>query len=112
MDFFGKKERRADLPGHNGADTEKGEQHSNIATDTYDSDSTDTNSLEARNEREVQQHPDQVTADAHVGVQKAEAAALVWGRPALLFTYAWSVTIVQVEPSCVCIADQRTGSGS
>jgi hypothetical protein len=37
MDFFGKKERRADLPGHNGADTEKGEQHSNIATDTYDS---------------------------------------------------------------------------
>lgn len=54
---------------------------------------TDTDSsrlsLEARNEKEIQQHPNQVTADAHLGVQKAEAAALVWSKKAVWATYAW-----------------------
>jgi hypothetical protein len=57
------------------------------------SDQPDTDSsrlsLEARNEKEIQQHPDQVTADAHLGVQKVEAAALVWSKKAVWATYAW-----------------------
>ncbi|UNI16000.1 Siderochrome iron transporter 2 [Purpureocillium takamizusanense] len=50
---------------------------------------SDTLSLEARNEKEVELHPDQVTRGAELGVQKAEAAALVWSRKAVLATYAW-----------------------
>ncbi|KAF7591348.1 hypothetical protein BBP40_001672 [Aspergillus hancockii] len=46
-------------------------------------------SLEARNEKEVQQHPDAVTQDAYMGQQKAEAAALVWSKKAVILTYAW-----------------------
>lgn len=52
---------------------------------------SDTLSLEARNEKEVQQHPDQVTQQAEIGVQKAEAAALVWGKKTVWATYALSV---------------------
>lgn len=50
---------------------------------------SDTLSLEARNEKEIQEHPDQVTQDTDLGVQKAEAAALVWSKKAVLATYAW-----------------------
>ncbi|KAE8367891.1 major facilitator superfamily domain-containing protein [Aspergillus caelatus] len=46
-------------------------------------------SLEARNEKEAQEHPNQVTRDAHLGQQKAEAAALVWSKKAVRFTYGW-----------------------
>jgi hypothetical protein len=46
-------------------------------------------SLEERNEKEVTEHPDTVTADAQLGQQKAEAAALVWSKPAVYATYAW-----------------------
>ena len=46
-------------------------------------------SLEARNEKEAQEHPDQVTRDALLGQQKAEAAALVWSKKAVRFTYGW-----------------------
>jgi hypothetical protein len=49
----------------------------------------DTQSLEERNEREILEHPDEITQKAQVGVQKAEATALVWSRPALYATYAW-----------------------
>lgn len=49
----------------------------------------DTLSLEARNDKEIQQHPDQVTAGAQDGIQKAEAAALVWTKTALYCTFAW-----------------------
>ncbi|KKK14577.1 hypothetical protein P175DRAFT_0467839 [Aspergillus ochraceoroseus IBT 24754] len=55
---------------------------------TQDGDLSDL-SLFARNEKEVQEHPDQVTADAHVGVQKAEASAMVWSKKAVYATYAW-----------------------
>ncbi|CAK1364125.1 unnamed protein product [Cercospora beticola] len=50
---------------------------------------SDALSLEAQNDKEVQQHPDQVTADAPEGIQKAEAAALVWTKPVLYATFAW-----------------------
>ncbi|KAK3675812.1 Siderochrome iron transporter 2 [Recurvomyces mirabilis] len=50
---------------------------------------SDTLSLEARNEKEVQQHPDRITQQAELGVQKAEAAALVWGKKTVYATYAW-----------------------
>jgi len=56
----------------------------------YDGDS-DTLSLEARDEKEVQQHPNQLTADAATGVKKAEASALVWSKTAVYLTYAWCV---------------------
>ncbi|CAI7654250.1 unnamed protein product [Penicillium discolor] len=49
----------------------------------------DTQSLEERNERELLERPDEVTQEAQVGVQKAEATALVWSKPALYATYAW-----------------------
>lgn len=46
-------------------------------------------SLEARNEREVEKHPDEVTKDASEGVQKVQAAALVWSKKAVYCIYAW-----------------------
>jgi hypothetical protein len=55
---------------------------------TPDTDS-DTLSLEARNEKEIQLNPDQVTKDAQMGVQKAEAVALVWPKSAVYATYGW-----------------------
>ncbi|KAK3112716.1 Siderochrome iron transporter 2 [Teratosphaeriaceae sp. CCFEE 6253] len=55
--------------------------------DSSGSDS-DTLSLEAQNEKEVQAHPNQVTRSAELGVQKAEAAALVWGKKTVWATYA------------------------
>ncbi|OAA40285.1 Major facilitator superfamily domain, general substrate transporter [Metarhizium rileyi] len=58
--------------------------------DTEDfSGGSDNLSLEEKNEREVQKHPQQVTANAELGVQKAEAAALVWTKKILYCTYAW-----------------------
>lgn len=98
MGFFGLPKRAPDVPAQE--DTEKADRVPNVTADGdksshYDSDlSSDNISLEARNEREVQQHPDTVTADAQLGVQKAEAAALVWGKPALLFIYAWYEPVV------------------
>ncbi|KAH8884084.1 MFS general substrate transporter [Thozetella sp. PMI_491] len=54
---------------------------------------TDTNSsrlsLDERNEKEIVEHGNQVTSDAQLGVQKAEAAALVWSKTAVRLTYAW-----------------------
>lgn len=55
-------------------------------TPASDSESLD---LVDRNEKEILEHPDQVTANALPGVQKAEAVALVWDKKALYATYAW-----------------------
>lgn len=55
---------------------------------SYETDS-DTLSLEARNEKEVQLNPNHVTQNAQMGQQKAEAAALVWPKSAVYATYAW-----------------------
>ncbi|ROW11157.1 hypothetical protein VMCG_01112 [Cytospora schulzeri] len=46
-------------------------------------------SLEQINEKEIQADPDHVTDNAALGVQKAEAAALVWPKWAVYATYAW-----------------------
>lgn len=40
-------------------------------------------------EKEIQQNPEHVTDKAGLGQQKAEAAALVWSRPAVAGIYAW-----------------------
>lgn len=48
-----------------------------------------TSSLEWQDEKEVQQHPDEVNANASVGLQKAEAAALIYGKKSLIGIYAW-----------------------
>ncbi|OQD71535.1 hypothetical protein PENPOL_c001G09782 [Penicillium polonicum] len=62
----------------------------NIQTTTRENQANgDTQSLEERNERELLEHPDEVTQEAQVGVQKAEATALVWSKTALYATYAW-----------------------
>lgn len=53
------------------------------------SDSKGRSSLEARTEREIELHPAQVTEGADSGLQKAEAAALVWSKTALVGIYAW-----------------------
>lgn len=50
---------------------------------------SDTLSLEAKNEKEVQEHPDSITQHAQLGVKKAEATALVWSKGALYGTFAW-----------------------
>ncbi|KUJ10212.1 putative siderochrome-iron transporter [Mollisia scopiformis] len=50
---------------------------------------SDANSLEARNEKEIQEHPTEITANALPGQQKAEAAALVWPKSVVYATYAW-----------------------
>ncbi|KAJ5293925.1 hypothetical protein PENANT_c009G08082 [Penicillium antarcticum] len=43
----------------------------------------------ARAEKEIQEHPDEITSGAAAGVRKAEAVALVWGKKAVYATYAW-----------------------
>jgi hypothetical protein len=50
---------------------------------------SDSLSLDAQNEKEIQLHPDEITRNADLGIQKAEAAALVWSKKAVYLTYAW-----------------------
>ncbi|KKK20503.1 hypothetical protein P175DRAFT_0547559 [Aspergillus ochraceoroseus IBT 24754] len=50
---------------------------------------SDTLSLVEENEKEVIQHPNEITQDAQMGVQKAEAAALVWSKTAVYGIFAW-----------------------
>ncbi|KAL1890436.1 hypothetical protein Sste5346_008264 [Sporothrix stenoceras] len=62
--------------------------------DTADAINTDTSpsprlSLEQQNEKEVITNPDAVTASAPSGVQKAEAAALVWPKTTAFGVYIW-----------------------
>jgi hypothetical protein len=52
---------------------------------------SDSQSLNQREEREVREHPDEITHHAQAGIQKAEATALVWSMKALYSTYAWCV---------------------
>jgi len=55
-------------------------------TSGSDSDSLD---LLDKNEKDIREHPDEITASAQPGIQKAEAAALVWSKKAVYATYAW-----------------------
>lgn len=43
--------------------------------------------------KEAERNPEHVTAQAGLGQQKAEAAALVWSRPTVFGIYAWLVEI-------------------
>ena len=43
----------------------------------------------SRAEKEIREHPDEVSANAADGVRKAEAVALVWSKKAVVATYAW-----------------------
>ncbi|CAK7275415.1 hypothetical protein SEPCBS57363_006670 [Sporothrix epigloea] len=42
-----------------------------------------------QNEKEIAEHPDTITKDAQTGIRKAEAAALLWSKPALYGVFAW-----------------------
>lgn len=42
-----------------------------------------------QNEKEVQANPNGITQGAQEGVQKAEAAALVWSKKTIFCIYAW-----------------------
>lgn len=70
--------------------SDKTKDNVNIHTATPEA-RANADALEERDEREVLEHPDQITRDAQAGVQKAEATALVWSRKALYSTYAWYV---------------------
>lgn len=48
-----------------------------------------TSSMEWQDEKEIQQHPDEVNANASAGLQKAEAAAFVYSKKSLIGIYAW-----------------------
>ncbi|KAF4339836.1 siderochrome-iron transporter [Fusarium beomiforme] len=51
--------------------------------------SDDSLDLVDRNEQEVLANGTHVTADAQIGIQKAEAVALVWSKKTVYITYAW-----------------------
>ncbi|KAL1849382.1 hypothetical protein VTK73DRAFT_9888 [Phialemonium thermophilum] len=70
-------------------DNKAADPGSNTNPNTDVDSSSDTLSLEERNEKEVVEHGNQVTADAQLGIKKAEAAALVWPKRAVYATYAW-----------------------
>ncbi|KAJ9138717.1 Major facilitator superfamily domain, general substrate transporter [Pleurostoma richardsiae] len=72
-------------PGGENPENNNKEKDGAITTDN----GSDTLSLDERNEKEIIEHPDQVTADAQLGVKKAEAAALVWPKWAVYCTYGW-----------------------
>lgn len=59
---------------------------------------SDNLSLEAKEEKRIQEAPDQVTSDAQAGIQKAEAAALVWSKTAIFGVYAWYATMTAMFP--------------
>lgn len=64
---------------------------SHIRTETSDAieATPDSVSMEVRNEKEMIEHPNEVTKGAQIGVQKAEAVALVWSKTAVYAIYAW-----------------------
>ncbi|KAJ5131933.1 Major facilitator coppper-regulated transporter crmC [Penicillium atrosanguineum] len=71
---------------------DKGENAVGIHTVTLEAQANaDDQSLEQRDEREVLEHPDEITHHAQAGIQKAEATALVWSSKALYGTYACSL---------------------
>ena len=49
----------------------------------------DSRSLERHDEKEVLEHPDEINRNAQVGLQKAEAAALVYTRKVVIGIYGW-----------------------
>ena len=70
-------------------DQEQDQQDAKAGQDGGFTTDSDTLSIEEKNEKEVQRNPGQVTASAEAGIQKAEAAALVWSKKTVYCTYAW-----------------------
>jgi MFS family permease len=71
------------------ADTNKERDAEQPSVPDPEANSSSRASLEEVNEKEIQANPDHVTSGAALGVQKAEAAALVWPKWALYATYGW-----------------------
>ena len=46
-------------------------------------------SVEWHDEKEIQEHPNEINASADLGLQKAEAAALVYTKKVVVGIYAW-----------------------
>lgn len=67
------------------------EPKTDFTVDQPSDSNSDALSLEARHEREVEKHPDEVTKNVDQGVQKVEAAALVWTKKTVYGIYAWCV---------------------
>lgn len=63
--------------------------HGDAEKKEFDSSDADTLSLEEREAKQIQAHPDTITSNAQPGLQKAEATTLVWSKKALYGTYAW-----------------------
>ena len=63
------------------------EQHHEPKDIQLSEDLKERNSLEARNEKAIEQHPDEVTENAYRGVKQAEAIMSSWTLRALIFTY-------------------------
>jgi hypothetical protein len=57
--------------------------------DDVDEITPETSSLEWQDEKEIQERPDEVNANASIGLQKAEAAAFVYSKKTLIVIYAW-----------------------
>jgi hypothetical protein len=55
-----------------------------VAAETLNS-----SSLEWRDEKELQEHPDVVNEKAETGLKKAEASAVAWDKKAVYAIYAW-----------------------
>lgn len=45
--------------------------------------------LSARDEKEVNERPDEINLDAKPGLQKAEAVALIWSKKTVICLLAW-----------------------
>ncbi len=74
------------------------EIYSNETDHDVSASDSDTMSLEAKNEKEIELNPNEVTAEAQLGIQKAEAAALTWSKPVVYATYIWYVRSSQSSP--------------
>ena len=89
MHLSGSERRRSALSAGQGAAKDDQAGQTDVTQDFSASSDSDTLSLEARNEKIVQANPDRITSDAQLGVQKAEAAALVWSKKTVYLTYGW-----------------------
>lgn len=68
-----------------------GSKETNASNPTETEVPPDASSLEWQDEKEVQNRPDQINDRAQLGVQKAEAAALVYTKKVVIGIYAWCV---------------------
>lgn len=82
----GRKDTTTDpVAGTTQAGDHKNEEAGQSSTGS-DSDSLD---LVDQNEKAINENPDEITANALPGVQKAEAAALVWSKNTVYLLYGW-----------------------